>query len=400
MTVMMVLCVTPASVTHLLGPGCPSKSASPEICADTGHAAAVRCCARGKGCLSVCGRTHGRSNGVPPRQSINGFAANWTEAVRECEAHGASLCTSAQLSQCCKTGCAMDNLLVWTRSGARCGVSRQTPMDEPARDEPPATCKMAEAPMQVKIPRNGSRPFRHAQAVLDDIIRPARAGSTWAIYYPLVAAFINAEVEPPGDRLAPPKPLTVVEVGTAFGGNADHLVSALRGATVTAVDPLLEGYDPNDAQSRFLRKAREKLGLEQPAFSRAWATALAMDAEQRHGRCRYRMLHTTGEAAAATWADGSVDILFLDGLHTEAGVMADLTSWWPKLTPNEAVVLFNDYDTAVGARHPGVARAVHTFLKARGQTRADLCVGGKGRPPGEGNAALCLRGRCRSPGCS
>ena len=185
-------------------------------------------------------------------------------------------------------------------------------------------------------------------------------------------------------------------MGTAFGGNADHLVSALRGATVTAVDPLLEGYDPNDDQSRFLRRARERLGLEQPAFSRAWAAALAMDAAARHAPCRYRMLHTTGEAAAADHADGSVDVLFLDGLHTEAGVAADLTSWWPKLTPDEAVVVFNDYDTATSARHPGVAKAVHAHLKARGQTRADLYVGGKGRPPGEGNAALCLRGRCRS----
>ena len=125
----------------------------------------------------------------------------------------------------------------------------------------------------------------------------------------------------------------------------------------------------------------------------AWAAALALEMRAKYS-CRYRLLHALSAPTAASFADRSIDVLFVDGLHTEAGVTADLHAWWPKLA-GDAIVLFNDYDLTPGARHPGVARAVHAMMEARGFPRDALFVGSKGRAPGEGNAALCLPQRCK-----
>ena len=384
-------------------------------CAHASHAAAVRCCTASSKCFSVCQPAQGRSRGTAPRLCASGFASNWSEASAECAAHGAALCTHLELAACCKTGCAMDMMLTWTRS--RCGSepsseqvtlpridsrSRQNRAacsthgitNQTALRAPISGCGLLPAlTAQVEPPLGGSKLHRQALRVLTQVILPRRANSNWNIYYPLVSAFIAAERARPWEE--PPASFSVVELGTAFGGNADHLLASLRGAHVTAVDPFLAGYDPNDAQSRLLRTVREEMGLSSTAFSQAWAAALALEMRAKY-HCRYRLLHALSAPAAAAFADRSVDVLFVDGLHTEAGVTADLHAWWPKLA-GDAIVLFNDYDPGSGALHPGVARAVHATMKARGFPRDALFVGGMGRAPGQGNAALCLPQGCKGP---
>ncbi len=68
--------------------------------------------------------------------------------------------------------------------------------------------------------------------------------------------------------------------------------------------------------------------------------ALAAFNEQRYRRFSV-LLRKTFSAAVAEFADASIDLLHIDGLHTYEAVAEDFSTWQRKLSPR-AVVLFHD----------------------------------------------------------
>lgn len=86
-------------------------------------------------------------------------------------------------------------------------------------------------------------------------------------------------------------------------------------ANVYAVDPFLGGYDPVDLMSTSFDDYAADAGLDLAATSEAWGLAMAFDLTSKVG-CRYHLLRETSVNAAVAFSDGSVDIIFVDGLHT------------------------------------------------------------------------------------
>jgi hypothetical protein len=107
---------------------------------------------------------------------------------------------------------------------------------------------------------------------------------------------------------------------------------------------------------------REKLGTrcvavdtwEGDAHAGHYSTEV-YDMVKKLAELRYRsiaiLLKKTFDEALQNIADGSVDVLHIDGLHTYEAVRHDFETWLPKLS-DSAVVLF--HDTAVRDRGFGV----------------------------------------------
>jgi predicted O-methyltransferase YrrM len=62
-------------------------------------------------------------------------------------------------------------------------------------------------------------------------------------------------------------------------------------------------------------------------------------------------------ASAANFADGSVDLVFLDATHYYITVKADAKAWWPKIRAG-GVLLGHDYQ----ASYPGLVKAVNELF--------------------------------------
>ena len=90
--------------------------------------AAVRCCKMPERqsearCMSVCEADQrinvagGHDTVWEPKLGTDGLSATPVAAAAECSARGWRLCKRAELRACCKKGCGMDKLYVWTADG-------------------------------------------------------------------------------------------------------------------------------------------------------------------------------------------------------------------------------------------------------------------------------------------
>jgi predicted O-methyltransferase YrrM len=149
---------------------------------------------------------------------------------------------------------------------------------------------------------------------------------------------------------------TVVEIGSWQGRSAVAIGSALRergGGVLHAVDPhrdtpLHEATGEADTYAAFAANV-EAAGLS---------------------GC-VRPLRASSIEARASFADGSVDLLFVDGSHRYEDVMADIDTWMPALAEG-ATVAFHDVRS-----EPGVRRALAERVEPESSPFHDLRTTGE-----------------------
>jgi len=225
------------------------------------------------------------------------------------------------------------------------------------------------------------------QRLLADVILPQRKSMRekhWT-YYPDVAASI-AHYFPAALKGRPTRTIRVAEVGTMFGGLAEHLLSALPGVEVFVVDPFLAGYDQGDQMSKKYSKVMKEMNGSARELSDAWALGMAHDLTSRHG-CRYRLFHEKSLEAVHRFENLVFDVIFVDGLHTFAGVAADLAAYWPLVNSKKGILIGNDFRIPW---FPGVQKAFRSFVSQHPEV--EMIEGHRGVPPGDGNVLLRRKG--------
>lgn len=244
----------------------------------------------------------------------------------------------------------------------------------------PRKCSLV--PGQVKTPLEKTHSRTLWRRVLDELLLPGRRAATWNNYYDDLATLLQWKMNAQHDwhRSSPMGSMRVAEIGTMYGGASERIMQRLP-ATIEhfVVDPFLSGYDSGDITSNHLIDMIRRKNVTQHQFSKAWALGMAHDFHEHFG-CRYHLLHTKSVDAAPRFLNNSLDVVFIDGLHTYDGALEDIRAWWPKLNNNGGLMILNDYGTRA---FPGVKAAVRNFMTPRGLKAK---VGTHGVPPGHRNA--------------
>lgn len=127
---------------------------------------------------------------------------------------------------------------------------------------------------------------------------------------------------------------TAVEVGVAEGKYSADFLSSWNGKYVM-VDRWchIDGYDDimNGPDSEHEERYRQAKAVADQYGDRV--TIMRMDSVE----------------ASKTFADKSLDFVYLDGDHSLEGVLRDLAAWWPKVKP-AGIIAGHDYYDSEGFR--------------------------------------------------
>lgn len=138
----------------------------------------------------------------------------------------------------------------------------------------------------------------------------------------------------------------VVEVGVWLGRTVIHLAKRIqedrRSVLVYAVDTFMGADCVTDQMTDFIKLAGGSLLPQFKANVRAAGVENIVIPVER-----------ASPGAADEFADGSVDLVFLDADHSYKGVKADLAAWRPKVKPG-GILAGHD----LSDNYPGVRRAL------------------------------------------
>ena len=130
---------------------------------------------------------------------------------------------------------------------------------------------------------------------------------------------------------------TIVEIGSHMGGSMLWMAWCFRPRRIICIDPHAGCSGPADE------------------VRAAFAVSAAM-ARERIG-CEVELLQTTSDLAAPELLDGSAELIYVDGWHSEDVVSVDLVTYWPKVRRG-GLLAGHDY-CDFHPDHKGVVRAVN-----------------------------------------
>ncbi len=141
---------------------------------------------------------------------------------------------------------------------------------------------------------------------------------------------------------------TVVEIGVYEGASAAALCRVLPpGAVLTLIDPFGE--------------SETSLRPGQRGIARATRRVVARAARGTGVELVWH--ETRSDEAVRNWST-SIDLLFVDGDHSEAGVRLDWELWSPHVGPGGVLVFHDARATRAGGRgHPGPTRVVDEVFR-------------------------------------
>lgn len=137
-----------------------------------------------------------------------------------------------------------------------------------------------------------------------------------------------------------------VEIGCAYGGHLDSILSKTKIEKLYGVDPYLQYKEyEGDLMNKEQNKMDTLFGLVKNRLSIY--------------KNRIEIIRKKSEEAYHLFQDESLDFAYIDGNHFEEYIKNDLNFWWPKIKKG-GMLSGHDYD------HPGfpyVTICVNNFFK-------------------------------------
>lgn len=152
---------------------------------------------------------------------------------------------------------------------------------------------------------------------------------------------------------------SMIEIGTARGGLAAHMLEHGNISKWHAVDPFAGGYDITDQTSNDIAVKEKSFGGT--ASEHLWARSV-LTRLSPFG-CRYQLHLGFSGDRVDDFEDESYDCLFIDGDHTYEGVSKDIIEYSPKVKKG-GFIYFDD----VGEQFIGVRRAAFELIIANNLT--------------------------------